>query len=155
MLGVRPRAPLVGASRRAAGRNVVTRLGLALAALVLQIACTDRTLGDSTEHTEPADERTNDEVLRDFCELWVACDLDSPVLDWPTCLWYFDFITSGFEMDPEKPPECAVAIWDELACASEMDSCEEFKAAWFYRRPDTNHHCDEPFARFNAADCGP
>lgn len=140
---------------RAGCHNVLTRMALAFAVLGPQVACTERTLDDAKEQTDPADERTDDEILRDFCGFWVECELDQPLLDWPTCLWYYDFIITNFEMDPEKPPECAAAIWDELACASEAVSCEDFTAAWFFLLPDTNHRCDEPFERFNAADCGP
>ncbi|MBA3548878.1 MAG: hypothetical protein H0T76_20535 [Nannocystis sp.] len=130
------------------------RLLGALASLVLQVACVERTLNDDPAPYDPeADERTNDEVLRDFCELWVECELDLPVLDEPTCLWYFELIIDGDGVSPEKPPECAIARWDQLACVSEADSCEGFKASWFYRQPDTDR-CDEPAERFNAADCG-
>ncbi len=131
----------------------VIRRTLAAAVLVQQTACTDRSLDGTTQQADPADERTNDEVLRDFCELYVRCEVDQPVLDWPMCLWYFDFIITDFEMDPDKPPECAEAIWDEMACASKSVSCEDFTASWFRLLPTTNHRCDEPFERFDAADC--
>ncbi len=135
-------------------RKMAMRLLGVLGSLVLQVACVERTLSDASAPYDPvADERTNAEVLRDFCELWVACELDLPVLDGPTCLWYWEFISTGFEMDPDKPPECAVARREQLACVSEADSCEGFKASWFYRQPYTDHRCDESFERFDAADC--
>ena len=138
----------------ALNHDTAMRLLSAVASLVLQVACVERTLGDTPATYDPAaDERTNAEVLRDFCELWVACELDLPVLDEPTCLWYFPFIINGDGGAHDKPPECTTPRWDQLACVSEADSCEGFKASWFYRQPYTDHRCDEPAERFAAADC--
>lgn len=130
------------------------RLLCPLAALVLQVACVERTISDDPLPFDPAtEERTNAEILRDFCDLWVACELDAPVLDEPTCLWYFDYINTGFEMNPKKPPECAVALWDQLACNSLANSCEGFKASWDFQSANTDHRCDEPFSRFRNMNC--
>lgn len=134
--------------------KMAARLAGAVASLILQVACVDRAMGDAPAPFDPAaEERTHAEILRDFCETYAGCELDTPLLDEPTCLWYFDFIATGFESAPEKPPECAVALWDRLACVSEADSCEDFKASLAFTEPATNHRCDEPLERFDEADC--
>ena len=138
----------------ASNHNMAMRLLGAIASLVLQVACVDRAMGDAPAPYDPeADERTNAEILQDFCEFYVACKIDAPVLDMPMCLWYHNFINTGFETSPEKSPECAVALWDRLACVSEADSCEGFRTSLIAFRPYTDRRCAEPFERFDAADC--
>jgi hypothetical protein len=134
---------------------MVARLFGVLAAFVLQVACVERTLDGEPPPFDPeADDRTNAEILHDFCKTFVACKIDAPVLDMPTCSWWFDWVNTNFEMSTVAPPECAVALWDQLACVSEEDSCEDFRGAWITNQPWSNHRCDEPFDRFADLRCG-
>ena len=113
-------------------------------------SCVERTLDDHPERYEPeGDERSEEEVFLDLCEIYRGCGFDTPIfLDQAHCLRWVKSNVERWETDPVKGPlGCGRAVFDTYACAGLADSCEGFRTTW---HPDgTNPRCDEPHARFD------
>lgn len=116
---------------------------------VLATSCADRAIREEPLYDPAEDERTDDEIIWDFCELYFECrpsDVNSSV---QRCvdstneyLWY------SFVLDPDVGA-CVQARLEIYGCASIEPTCESFERAFDIDR----NRCEAIWARFESPDC--